>query len=234
MASKRRKTTRPGGARRPAPTPAATGPSATVTAQPAGQVSDDGSRIELTRGAALPSMQDAGRRKEWGLPEDARERGPYMVELNLKHPLGLTGAADAFTQYLLPAVVAEGERSCEPVTKAYFRCQLNVAEWRALIRIDEEWEHGQDKDNHKPKGFTGKWVRCIYRVWPDFRIRALVDRSVMTVKADAASRSYEANGRNIVRAVIDSGVHADHPHFGSADDPSKHLLRHPEVARAAS
>ncbi len=29
---------------------------------------------------------------------------------------------------------------------------------------------------------------------------------------------------------MDSGVQADHPHFGSADDSSKHLLRHPEVA----
>jgi subtilisin family serine protease len=171
-------------------------------------------------------MQDPKRRKEWGLPEDARERGPYMVELNLKHPLGLTGAADAFTEYLLPAVVPEGERNCEPVTSAYFRCHLNVAEWRALIRMDEEWEGGRGK----PKGFTGKWVRCIYRVWPDFRIRALVDRSVMTVKADAAGRSYEANGRNIVWAVIDSGVQADHPHFGPVDDTSKHLLHHPAVA----
>src|SRR3954468_20041161 len=52
----------------------------------------------------------------------------------------------------------------------------------------------------------------------------------MTVKADAAARSYEANGRNIVWAVIDSGVQADHPHFGTAGDPSSHLLRHADVA----
>jgi subtilisin family serine protease len=74
------------------------------------------------------------------------------------------------------------------------------------------------------------WVRSIYRIWPDFRIRALTDRSVMTVKADAAARSYEANGRNIVWAVIDSGVQADHPHFGPAGDASSHLLRHADVA----
>ncbi len=143
-----------------------------------------------------------------------------MVELNLKHPQGLKGAADNFLQVLLPAVIPdEANRSCEAIASAYFRCRFNVEEWRKLIRLDEEWERG-DK----------KWTRCIYRVWPDFKIRALVDRSVMTVKADAAGRSYEANGRNIVWGVVDSGVQADHPHFGSADDPSKHLLHHPEVA----
>ena len=172
-------------------------------------------------------MHDPERRKEWGLPEDPRERGPYMVELNLKHPGGLAGAARAFKQHLLPEVVREGERSCEAVTSAYFRCQLNVAEWRELIRVDEQWEAGEGKP---PKWNADKWVRCIYRIWPDFRIRALTDRSVMTVKADAAGRSYEANGRNIAWAVVDSGVQADHPHFGPAEDASKHLLRHSEVA----
>ncbi len=33
-------------------------------------------RIELTRGAALPSMQNADRREEWGLPRDAAEARP--------------------------------------------------------------------------------------------------------------------------------------------------------------
>ncbi len=228
MASKRRKKAGSGTARRPSdPAPAGTAPNAAIATRPAGQLSDDGTRIELTRGAALPAMQDPSRRKEWGLPEDARERGPYMVELNLRHPQGLTGAARMFVEHLFPAVVKEeADRSCEPVTSAYFRCQLNVAEWRDLIRIDEDWEQGRGK----PPGFTGKWARCIYRVWPDFRIRALVDRSVMTVKADAASRSYEANGRNIVWAVVDSGIEANHPHFGPADDANKHLLRNPDVA----
>ena len=175
-------------------------------------------RIELTRGAALPAMHDKSRRQEWGLPEDPRERGPYMIELNLRHPAGLVGAARAFKDQLLPKVVAKDTPLCEPVTSAYFRCQLNVTEWRELISTDEDWER------------QGEWVRCIYRIWPDFRIRALTDRSVMTVKADAAARSYEANGRNIVWAVIDSGVQADHPHFGPANDAASHLLRHTDVA----
>ena len=33
------------------------------------------------------------------------------------------------------------------------------------------------------------------------------------MKADAASVSFSAHGRDIVWAVIDSGIDADHPHF---------------------
>lgn len=196
----------------------------------------DGPAIELMRGAALPAMHDAKRRKEWGLPEKASERGPYVVELNLKHPGGLAAAAAAFRDQLVPAVLGSDYDDCEPVTTAYFRCQLNVAEWRELIRVDEIWALGDKapkvkSDAKVPKAPAGKWSRAIYRIWPDFRIRALVDRSLMTVKADAAARSYEADGRNIVWAVIDSGVDAEHPHFGPGGNPSEHLLKHPEVAQ---
>jgi subtilisin family serine protease len=173
-------------------------------------------------------MQDPNRRREWGLPENAEERGPYVVELNLRHPGGLAAAAEAFRDRLAPAVLGPDHPPCEPVTSAYFRCELNVAEWRELIRVDELWEKGKART---PKPPAGKWSRCIYRIWPDFKVRALTDRSLMTVKADAAGRSYEADGRNIVWAVIDSGVDASHAHFGPADKPAEHLLRHPDVAQ---
>jgi subtilisin family serine protease len=226
LATKRSRGKRPAKARRPSTAPSGTAPEASVTGDAKAPLRPDDEGIVLTRGAALPAMHDPERRKEWGLPEDARERGPYMVELNLRHPGGLAGAAQAFKDHLLPAVLTEGEVSCEPVTSAYFRCQLNVAEWRRLISTDEEWESAKGS----PPKAAGKWVRCIYRVWPDFKIKALIDRSVMTVKADAAGRSYEAKGRNIVWAVIDSGVHADHPHFGVGTDQAKHLLRNADVA----
>src|SRR6185295_9636197 len=59
------------------------------------------------------------------------------------------------------------------------------------------------------------WVRCIYRVWPDFKVRALIDRSIATVKGDAAFKSFSASGKSIVWAVMDSGIDAQHPHFGT-------------------
>jgi serine protease AprX len=40
-----------------------------------------------------------------------------------------------------------------------------------------------------------------------------MNRSISTVKADAAHISFSALGSDIVWAVIDSGIHAGHPHF---------------------
>jgi serine protease AprX len=53
----------------------------------------------------------------------------------------------------------------------------------------------------------------IFRIWPDFQIRALLNKSVSTVKADAARVSFNALGSDIVWAVLDSGIEASHPHF---------------------
>ena len=41
-----------------------------------------------------------------------------------------------------------------------------------------------------------------------------MDLSISTVKADAARRAFSASGANITWAVIDSGIHGGHPHFG--------------------
>ncbi len=54
-------------------------------------------------------------------------------------------------------------------------------------------------------------------MWPDFWVNLLIDKSVATIKADAARRSYDASGNDIVWVVIDSGVDASHPHFATFD-----------------
>jgi serine protease AprX len=56
---------------------------------------------------------------------------------------------------------------------------------------------------------------AIYRIWPDFRTRALINRSAATVKADAARTAFTAIGTGIVWAVVDSGIAGDHPHFAA-------------------
>ena len=53
----------------------------------------------------------------------------------------------------------------------------------------------------------------VYAVWRSATKRALTDRSVAVVKADAALASYGATGRGITWAVLDTGIRADHPHF---------------------
>ncbi len=51
----------------------------------------------------------------------------------------------------------------------------------------------------------------------------LIDASIVTVKADAAHRSFNSMGDGIVWAVVDSGIDRTHPHFGTyqtVDDPA--------------
>lgn len=59
----------------------------------------------------------------------------------------------------------------------------------------------------------------IYRIWEDSDVDVSLYRSVCTVKADAAQRSFNAVGEDIVWAVLDSGIQGDHPHFKNLDSP---------------
>jgi subtilisin family serine protease len=67
--------------------------------------------------------------------------------------------------------------------------------------------------DHGPKGSV------IYRIWEDNDINVSLTRSIVTVKADAAQRSFQARGDGIVWAVLDSGIQATHLHFKSSDTP---------------
>lgn len=65
--------------------------------------------------------------------------------------------------------------------------------------------------------------RTMYKLWPDFPVRAQITHSNSTIKADAALRTFEASGEGITWAVVDSGEDGTHPHFGAdhvLDDPS--------------
>ncbi len=55
--------------------------------------------------------------------------------------------------------------------------------------------------------------RAIYKIWPDFEVQALTNRTIATIKADAARNAFGALGEGIVWAVIDTGIDRLHPHF---------------------
>lgn len=59
----------------------------------------------------------------------------------------------------------------------------------------------------------------VYRIWEDTEISVTLTRSTATVKVDAAQRAFRADGRNIVWAVLDSGVDGAHPHFKRDTSP---------------
>jgi serine protease AprX len=178
-------------------------------------------RPTMGRTTIPPALQNPEQRAEYGLPESESEPGPYMVELNLLYKEGLQEASQKFEE-LYKDVLGEEEstkRPPVPISKAYYRCVMSVNEWRQLVKRDEQTENRRD--------------RLIYRIWPDFPVKPLIDRSVRTVKGDAAIRSYAASGANITWAVIDSGINQNHLHFGDPKkDPEyrRHTLLHPDVA----
>ena len=180
-------------------------------------------------------MDDPENRKKWKLGESKEDRGPYLIELNVQHTGGLPGAeADFRKLYEALAIGASGTEAdsflyedtrAEPakIGKGYFRCYLQVREWRRLIAADESnarkrWEADTSQEVSR--------YRCIYKLWPDFPVRGQISRSVATIKADAAYRSFEATGEGITWAVVDSGIDARHAHFGNAES---HALLHPSV-----
>lgn len=55
----------------------------------------------------------------------------------------------------------------------------------------------------------------IYRVWQDQEIRSCITKSIATVKADACHRAFNSLGKDILWAVIDSGIDATHEHFAN-------------------
>jgi serine protease AprX len=206
----------------------------------------------FSRATVPRQLENPEQREEWGLPDNDDDIGPYIVELNLQHVDGLTGAANVFVQ-LYDKLIIERQRdkskahradvvdsAAVRIGKTYYSCSLSVKEWRKLVMEDERKADEQAAAvAWKPPSPTAvvsaispARYRCIYRIWPDFPVKAHIDRSVSTVKGDAALKAFDAGGDGIVWAVIDSGVKADHPHFGDAvaaraGDPTakaRHLL----------
>lgn len=60
---------------------------------------------------------------------------------------------------------------------------------------------------------AARWVNPVYRVWEDREVRACLTKSRATIKADASHKAFDAMGRDIMWAVLDSGIDAAHAHF---------------------
>lgn len=146
------------------------------------------------------ALNNADERERLGMAVLDDEALPVIIELNLRFNEGLTAAGASFLELYRSQLPDRPDPY--KIDTSYRRCKITVNEARRLA----EAEQGKDFTN-----------RSIYRIWPDFPIRSFIDRSVRTVKADAAARAYGADGQGIVWAVVDSGIAADHPHFRRYD-----------------
>jgi serine protease AprX len=136
-----------------------------------------------------------------------------IIDLNLDYPDGREQAREVVAE-LAEAAIAQtsGDPQREGINQVksqysdqYMFGSFTSATIRKLIQLDQERDE-----------------RAIFRIWPDFKVKALINKSVSTVKADAARVSFSALGEGIVWAVLDSGIDAQHPHF------QKHANLHAE------
>lgn len=117
---------------------------------------------------------------------DKLEEGAASVAL----PLGEQGIDASKSQY----------------SQQYLFGRLSAENIKSLVkRSDQEKKQKSSKD--KPA------KSALYRIWQDDEISVLTNLSVSTVKADAARNSFGTSGRNILWAVVDTGIDKTHPHF---------------------
>jgi serine protease AprX len=142
---------------------------------------------------------------------------PVIIDVNLEYRQGAAAArervkaevAAAIVQFGTPGVAQGVNEAKSKLSEQYLFAVLEGEVIRGLVRLDG--------DDHKQSDAPGarQLQRAIYRIWPDFRIKALINRSLATVKADAARSSFSACGQDVVWAVLDSGIDRNHPHFAA-------------------
>jgi subtilisin family serine protease len=142
---------------------------------------------------------------------------PVIIDLNLEFPGGRDAARDWVINETRVILEKDGKTKEQGInitkseySEQYLFARLEGRVVRELVRRDSA-EAKPDQTNVTAGAGVGP--RAIYHIWPDFEIRPLINKSISTVKADAARVSFSAYGDDMVWAVLDSGVEGDHPHF---------------------
>jgi serine protease AprX len=120
----------------------------------------------------------------------------------------------AIAELRMGVMIAASESADADVrsTGSYVMAALTRDEILALVSWDGDKgarpAAGRQEAKTAPRSF-------INRVWPNFEVTATIHRSVITTKADAAVRAFDATGDGIVWAVLDTGIDAKHKHFAT-------------------
>jgi subtilisin family serine protease len=148
------------------------------------------------------------------LKEEGTEKTyDVIIDVNRDYPGGRDKAQQRIKDLIAALVRTHGVDPREQgvhvrktdMTRQYVFGRLRGDLIQELVRKDrEKARRARDQEQAQP---------ALYRVWPDFEVGRLTDRSIATVKADAARNAFGALGRDIVWAVVDSGIDGSHPHF---------------------
>jgi len=170
-------------------------------------------------------------------PKREPELYHVIIDVNLEYHLGRTTARDCVTEMIEQLIARYNIDAREQgvikekslLSQQYIFGVLSGGVIQELVDMDNLPDEKKckstmqtkqpvfaDRDKSvnvkvEPGGSISK--RAIYRIWPDFPVKALILKSISTVKADAARNSFAALGDDIVWAVMDSGIDKDHPHF---------------------
>jgi subtilisin family serine protease len=158
--------------------------------------------------ALLPGVSDAVRSQVVSVLAD--ERSPVLVELDLTADVSTEDTRRRFRQLYDRTVGQADVVEPRPIADCFVSCLLSPPEIQELVAAD------------RGSGAT----RTVFRVWPDYTLYPHLDRSVSTIKSDAAFRSYAANGEGVTWAVVDSGIDEQHPHFAGTLTGSVAALHH--------
>jgi subtilisin family serine protease len=176
---------------------------------------------------------------------DANQKGPLPVilEANDEYYKGKEAAVTDLRKLVSEA----GGPECPSIgsdQNPYYKCTLTKEQILAVVKKDDENAQAlialvgaaakKAADQRTPQENEAlTWPRhvvrylAIRRIWYNHQIEPLIDKSVCTVKADAAQRAFLAEGKDIVWAVIDSGIDEKHEHFKARQTLSVELpIRH--------
>ena len=145
--------------------------------------------------------------KQFKEPEAKTRVFHVAIDLNLDYKKGIDGARRVVLTEIAK-LVRKGKRTdvkqgvlTEPSKDIpYVFATLKAEVIKELVRRDS----GPERQ---------KADRAIHHIWPDFELKPLINKSISTVKGDAAHNAFAALGSDIVWAVIDSGIDGAHPHF---------------------
>ena len=164
-------------------------------------------------------------------------RFQVIIDLNLEHPGGRTAAREWVISAIRDAkrdvdIRDDGQEvqfEKDQPTSQYLFARLEARVIQRLVERDLEHanataaERREKTPEEKRAAIDPLKFRSIFRIWPDFPISACINKSIATVKADAAHNSFSAMGEGITWAVMDSGIDKTHPHFtrhGNIDEAS--------------
>jgi serine protease AprX len=150
-------------------------------------------------------------------------RFEVIIDLNLEYPGGRAAAREWVIANITNVIQELGiddpgqevhfEKD-QPASQYVF-ARLEARVIQRLVERDLEVAESTARQRARTAAAAAdalRW-RAIFRVWPDFEISACINKSVSTVKADAALQSFSASGEGITWAVMDSGIDASHRHF---------------------